>query len=85
MVNVEGTSTDTSPVTHVALVEINNASIHDMPLYVALGSIRSPAPTIIIIKKLDARISEGFVFRPKSRTKKPDSNVKDISRRTAPL
>ena len=85
MVKVEGTSTDTSPVTHVALVEINNASIHEMPLYVARGSINNPAPTSIIIKKLDARMSEGFVFRPSRRTKKPESRVKDMSRRIAPL
>ena len=30
-VKVDGTLTETSPVTHVALVAVNNASIHEIP------------------------------------------------------
>ena len=67
-VKVDATSTDVSPVTHTALVDMNSESTHDMPFTVQRGNINSPVPIIMIIKKLAARISEGFVRRPSNRT-----------------
>jgi len=44
-----------------ALVEINSESTHEMPATVERGSISNPVPMSMIMKKLTARISEGFV------------------------
>ena len=67
-VNVEATSTDVSPVTHTALVDMNSESTHDIPFTVQRGSISNPVPTSMIIRKLTAKIREGFVRLPSSRT-----------------
>lgn len=67
-VKVDATSTDVSPVTHTALVDMNSESTHDMPFTVQRGNINSPVPIIMIIRKLAARMSEGFVRRPSNRT-----------------
>ena len=42
------TSTDVSPVTHTALVDMNSESTHDMPFTVQRGNINSPVPIIMI-------------------------------------
>lgn len=68
-VNVEATSTDTNPVTHTALVDTNRESTQEIPLKVERGNISSTVPMNMIIKKLTAKISEGFVRRPSNRTK----------------
>ena len=41
---------------------------HEMPATVERGSISNPVPMSMIMKKLTARISEGFVRRPSNRT-----------------
>ena len=69
VVKVDATSTEVSPVTHTALVEMNSESTHEMPDTVERGSISSPVPTSIMIRKLTAKMSEGFVRRPNSLTK----------------
>ena len=63
-VKVDATSTDVSPVTHTALVDMNSESTHDMPFIVQRGNINSPVPIIMIIRKLAARISEGSYAAP---------------------
>ncbi|MPM84630.1 hypothetical protein SDC9_131703 [bioreactor metagenome] len=70
-------STDVNPVTQTALVEINSESTHDMPLMVQRGSISSPVPTRMIIKKLTAKIREGLVRLPNKRTNPLDNCNKD--------
>lgn len=65
---MDATSTDVSPVTHTALVDMNSESTHDMPFTVQRGNINNPVPIIMIIRKLAAKISEGFVRRPSNRT-----------------
>ena len=69
VVKVDATSTEVSPVTHTALVEINSESTHEIPATVERGSISNPVPMSMIMRKLTARISEGFVRRPSKRTK----------------
>jgi hypothetical protein len=77
VVKVEATSTEVSPVTHTALVEINKESTHEIPFIVQRGSINRPVPIIIIIKKLPAKIKEGFVLRPNNLTKPLDRLKKE--------
>ena len=77
VVKVEATSTEVSPVTHTALVEMNKESTHEIPFIVQRGSINRPVPIIIIIKKLPARIKEGFVLRPNNLTKPLDRLKKE--------
>ena len=77
VVKVDATSTEVSPVTHTALVEINSESTHEMPATVERGSISNPVPMSMIMKKLTARISEGFVRRPSNRTNPYDRFRKD--------
>ena len=80
-VKVADTSTGTRPVTHTALVEVNNASTHeiDIPSTVQRGSNNNPVPISIITRKLTARINEGFVLRPNSRTRPLDKLRKEKS------
>lgn len=72
-VKVDGTSTETNPVTHVALVAVNSASIHEIPWQVARGNISNPAPIKMMTKKLEAKMSEGLVRLPSKRTKLLDN------------
>ena len=83
VVKVEATSTEVSPVTHTALVEMNSESTHEIPFMVHRGNISSPVPIRIMIKKLPAKIREGFVRRPNILTK-PLERLKNenISRST---
>ena len=76
---MEATSTEVSPVTHTALVKINKESTHEIPFIVQRGSINRPVPIRIIIKKLPARIKEGFVLRPNNLTKPLDRLKKEFS------
>jgi hypothetical protein len=61
-VNVVGISTLTSPVTQTAEVEMKNASVKDMPLYVAEGNNRSNVPMTINRIKLARNSTEGLYF-----------------------
>lgn len=64
--------TGTKPVTQTALVAVNRESTQVMPLTVHRGSISNPVPIRIIAIKLTASIKDGFVRRPKRRTKPLD-------------
>jgi hypothetical protein len=55
-------STTISPVTQTALVDVNNASINEIPLYVAFGSINNKVPARIIDKKLKIKSCAGFKY-----------------------
>ena len=83
VVNVVDTSTGTSPVTHTALVAVNNESTQVMPFTVHRGNINNPVPIRMIAKKLTANIREGLVRRPNKRTSPLDKFRKEkISNKT---
>ena len=83
VVKVDATSTEVKPVTQTALVEINSESTHEIPLTVHRGNISKPVPIRMIIRKLPARIKEGFVRRPNTLTKPLDKLRKEkINRST---
>ena len=67
-VKVAAISSGERPVTHTALVLRKMESYHVMPSNVLFGSFSSTAPTMIITKKLPARINDGLVRFPSSRT-----------------
>jgi hypothetical protein len=54
-------STTTKPVKHTALVEVNNASINEIPEFAALGSINTNEPITMMIKKLKTNNCAGLI------------------------
>jgi len=73
----------TSPVTHTALVAVNNESTQVMPFTVHRGNINNPVPIRMIAKKLTANIREGLVRRPNKRNSPLDKFRKEkISNKT---
>jgi len=71
-VNAVEVSTTTRPVTHTALTEVKKESRYDKGSECALGSINSPDPIKMIIKKLVEKIMAGGMFIELKIKNKPD-------------
>jgi hypothetical protein len=72
VVNPVAVSTATRPVTQTALTEVKRESSQDKGTKCALGSINSPDPIKIIIRKLAEKIKAGGIFTELIILCKPD-------------